>query len=223
MINMNVIQSSYQVGVRRLVCLLSTCIYPDNNEIPIKETDLHNGAPHHSNSGYAFAKRMCELQCQLYREQYGCDFCCVVPTNLYGPFDNYSPDKSHVVAALIERSSRCEKQLDVWGSGSPLRQFCYVGDLCKLILWVLLRDKKTTTIALVPTQENSIRELAECIAAEFGIENINFDTSKEDGQFRKTMSNSLLLEDVPDFNFTDLKQGIKLTVNHFRSQVKFKL
>jgi GDP-L-fucose synthase len=63
MINMNVIQSSYQVGVRRLVCLLSTCIYPDNNEIPIKETDLHNGAPHHSNSGYAFAKRMCELQC----------------------------------------------------------------------------------------------------------------------------------------------------------------
>ena len=105
----------------------------------------------------------------------------MVPTNLYGPYDNYSADKSHVVAALIERSYSCEKSLDVWGSGSPLRQFCYVVDLCKLILWVLLRDKKSSTIALVPTQENSIKELAECIAAEFGIDQINFDTSKADG------------------------------------------
>ncbi len=150
-INMNVIQACFESKVKRLVCMLSTCIYPDGISIPIYEQDLHQGPPHDSNSGYAYAKRMCEVQCQLYREQYNCDFCCVVPTNLYGPWDSYADDKSHVVAALIKRASQSKQELIVWGSGQPLRQFCFAGDICKLVLWIALREQKTTMIALVPS------------------------------------------------------------------------
>ena len=139
LINMNVIRACHQNQVRRLVCMLSTCIYPDGAPVPITEGSLHEGKPHNTNLGYAYAKRMCEVQCALYREQYGSDFCCVVPTNLYGPHDSYADDKSHVVAALIKRASQSTNELLVWGSGQPLRQFCYVGDLCKLTLWVALR------------------------------------------------------------------------------------
>lgn len=104
-INDNVIRTAHDFKVRRLVCCLSTCIYPDKvPAYPIQEDWLHLGPPHPSNEGYAFAKRMCEVQCRLYREQFGCDFVCVVPTNLYGPFDNYSESTSHVVAALIRRA-----------------------------------------------------------------------------------------------------------------------
>ena len=104
-INHNVIKSSYHVGVTRLVCVLSTCIYPDKVEkYPIEELSLHEGPPHQSNEGYAYAKRMCEVQCRLYNEQYGTDFICVVPTSLYGPNDSYSEATSHVVAALIRRA-----------------------------------------------------------------------------------------------------------------------
>ena len=193
LINANVIKASHVTGVKRLVCMLSTCIYPDKCSVPIRESDLHLGSPHDSNAGYAYAKRMCEVQCKLYREQFGSDFCCVVPTNLYGPHDNYDPAKSHVVAALIERAARSKNTLTVWGTGSPLRQFCFVEDLCKLVMWVILRKERTETIALVPSEEYSIKQLAECVAEEFGIKDIHFDTNKADGQFRKTMSNEQLM------------------------------
>jgi GDP-L-fucose synthase len=138
-INDNVIRSSYKLKVRRLLCCLSSCIYPDQvPDYPILEEWLHLGPPHTSNEGYAYAKRMCEVQCRLYNEQYGTDFVCVVPTNLYGPGDNYAEDRSHVVAALIRRAhdaSRKQECLEVFGSGSPLRQFCFAPDLALLLLW----------------------------------------------------------------------------------------
>ena len=98
------------------------------------------GAPHSSNEGYAYAKRMCEVQCKAYREQYGDDFICVVPTNLYGKYDSYGEDKSHVVPALIKKAVLAKtkgESMIVLGTGKPLRQFCYTPDLAKLILWVL--------------------------------------------------------------------------------------
>ena len=121
--NGNVIKTSHSVGVKKLVCVLSTCIYPDATSYPIEASSLHAGAPHASNEGYAYAKRMCAVQCRLYNEQFGTNFVCVVPTNLYGPNDCYSPDSSHVVAALIRRCCELEegKPLTVWGSGTPLR------------------------------------------------------------------------------------------------------
>lgn len=121
--NHNVIKCSHNHSVTRLVCVLSSCIYPDKITYPIDAAKLHEGPPHPSNEGYAYAKRMCYVQCQLYNEQYGTNFICVVPTNLYGPNDCYSPDSSHVVAALIRRASELgeDQSLSVWGTGKPLR------------------------------------------------------------------------------------------------------
>lgn len=209
---------SHEFNVERLVCCLSTCIYPDKvPSYPILENWLHLGPPHPSNEGYAFAKRMCEVQCRLYNEQYGTDFICVVPTNLYGPFDNYAESKSHVVAALIKRAFQSQGSLEVWGSGKPLRQFCYAGDLAMLILWTCfgLRDSSVKLIALVPEQEHTIGELAHCVAKAVGLGEVKFDPSKADGQLRKTMSNATLRRLLPSFQFTKLESGIKLTVDAY--------
>ena len=106
--NSNIIKACHAHNVKKLVCVLSTCIYPDETTYPIAASSLHQGPPHASNEGYAFAKRMCAVQCRLYNEQYGTNFQCVVPTNLYGPNDCYKQESSHVVAALIRRASECE-------------------------------------------------------------------------------------------------------------------
>lgn len=132
MINFNMIKTCHKYGVNRLVCLLSTCVWPDKTEYPLTEKTIHDGAPHPSNEGYAYAKRMAEIHCRLYNEQYGTDFVCVVPCNLYGPHDAYGP-RGHVVANFIERAFECKQKnstFTVWGSGRPLRQFCFARDLC---------------------------------------------------------------------------------------------
>ena len=216
-INNNVIKSSYQVGVARLVCVLSTCIYPDRvDKYPIEEHSLHEGPPHQSNEGYAYAKRMCEVQCRLYNDQCGTDYICVVPTNLYGPNDSYTEATSHVVAALIRRAHEISKaggtELSVWGSGKPLRQFCYTPDLALLLSWVAIRKPINglkckddfSLIALVPEKENTIAELAQHVAKEMQIEKLAFDDSKADGQLRKTLSNQTLNKFFKNFEFTTL-------------------
>ena len=165
--NSNVIKASYKAGVKKLVCVLSTCIYPDETSYPIEASSLHQGPPHASNEGYAYAKRMCAVQCRLYNEQFGTNFACVVPTNLYGPNDCYVAESSHVAAALIRRASELQEgeSLTVWGSGKPLRQFCYAPDLALLLLWVTFDpEKHVEPLALLPQEEYSIAELATNIA-----------------------------------------------------------
>lgn len=177
-INDNVIRLSYKFKIRKLVCCLSTCIYPETigdyshrDYHVYEETEVHLGPPHPSNEGYAYAKRMCEVQCRLYREQYGCNFVCVVPTNLYGPFDSYSESKSHVVAALIRRAHACtlrgEKVLEVYGTGKPLRQLCFAPDLALLMLFVAFNasnDIAHGLISLLPEEEYTIEQVAKTIA-----------------------------------------------------------
>lgn len=162
-INLNVIKNAYQAGVKTMVCVLSTCIYPDDIKYPICEEDLHKGPPHPSNEGYAYAKRMVEVQCRLYNEAYGTNYMCVVPTNIYGMNDQYDPKRSHVVSALIRKAYEAKQKKQkfvVYGSGAPLRQFCYTHDICKLLLWVLFSGEKISTIALFDEMEYSIRDVA---------------------------------------------------------------
>ncbi len=217
--NSNVIKCSHANNVSRLVCVLSTCIYPDVTSYPIDASALHAGAPHPSNEGYAYAKRMCAVQCQLYNEQYGTNYACVVPTNLYGPNDCYTVESSHVVAALIRRASELSdgEPLTVWGSGTPLRQFCYTPDLASLLLWVTFDPVKVSEpLALFPEAEHTIAELATSIASQFGDKAVCFDTSKADGQHRKCMSNSGFKALLGRFEFTQLQEGIRLTVDDYK-------
>ena len=221
MINYNVIKCAHDFKVEKLIACLSTCIFPDKVEYPIDETFLHNGPPHFSNDAYAYAKRMLEVHCRAYRENYGDKFFCIIPTNIYGPHDNFDLENGHVLPALIHKCYLAKQQnisFVVRGSGTPLRQFIYSEDLAILIMVILKKFEDNNIILSVSEKEEvSIGEVARLIAKAFGYEDrIVFDTSFADGQFKKTVSNAKLIEFLgEDFTFTPIEQGIKKTFDWF--------
>ena len=189
---------------------LSTCIFPDKTTYPIDETMIHDGAPHLSNEGYAYAKRMIDVMNRCYKDEYGCNFTSVIPTNIYGPHDNYSIQGGHVVPGLIHKCYLAKKNgtpFEVWGTGSPLRQFIYSGDLAALTVWVLRSYDATDPIILCVPEEKevTIKDVALMIrdAMEFKGE-VKFLTDKADGQYKKTASNEKLAGLRPDFQFTPM-------------------
>ena len=128
MMNTNVLEASRRVGVKKVVSFLSTCVFPDDVEYPLTEKKIHLGEPHSSNYPYAYAKRMLDIQSRAYKEQYGVNYISVIPTNIYGPKDNFSIDNGHVIPSLIHKCYLAKKlntDFVVWGSGKPLREFIY--------------------------------------------------------------------------------------------------
>ncbi len=220
-INTNVLKVCHEIKVKKVISCLSTCIFPDKTTYPIDETMLHNGPPHTSNDAYAYAKRMLEVQSRAYQEQYNDNFICVIPTNIYGPFDNFNLQDSHVIPALIHKcylSKKNNEPFVIAGSGNPLRQFIYSEDLAKLILWTLENYNQLEPIILsVPeSDEKSIHYVASCIAKEFDYcDNMSFDKEKPDGQFKKTANNSKLAQFLPNFQFTPIEKGIHKSVEWF--------
>lgn len=196
MMNFNVVKCAYESGVEKLVACLSTCIFPDLTTYPICEEMLHNGSPHSSNDCYAYAKRMLEVQCRAYRENFGANFVCVIPTNIYGEHDNFSLTDGHVIPALIRKcyiAKETGEPFVVCGTGRPLRQFIYSSDLAKLIMWVV-ENFDGDLLILSPEEEVSIHKVALEIAWSFGMENqIIFDDSFSDGQYKKTADNRKLM------------------------------
>lgn len=221
LINMNVLKCCHNHNVIKVVSCLSTCVFPDKVKYPIDEKMLHTGEPHNSNYGYAYAKRMLDIQSKLYRDQYNDNFICVIPTNIYGEHDNYSLEDGHVIPALIHQcylSKQNNKPFIVKGSGKPLRQFIYSKNLAELILWSLLEYNKSENIILSvgENDETSIRDVAIEISKAFNYENnIIFDTQYSDGQYKKTSNNSLLMKYNKKYVFTNLEEGIKNSVNWF--------
>ena len=222
-INYNVIKCSHEFGVKKFIGCLSTCIFPDETVYPINEDTLHNGPPHSSNYAYAYAKRMLEIQCRLYREQYGDNFMCIIPTNIYGPHDNFNLNDSHVIPGLIHKcylAKKEEKDFLVFGTGRPLRQFIYSDDLAKFIIWLLdnLEYNESLIVSPDPAEETSIGKIAELIANEFNyLDKLRYDTSKSDGQYRKTADNSKLKKMYGDLDLTNIEDGIKKTVKWFKN------
>jgi len=221
-INSNVLECCRIYKVKKLVSCLSTCVFPDKTTYPIDETMLHNGAPHNSNEGYAYAKRMIEVLNRAYHEEYGCHFTSVIPTNIFGPYDNWKIEDAHVIPGLIHKIHAAKKNNEdfiVWGTGKPLRQFIYAPDLARLFLWVLREYKEIEPIILSVGEEDevSIKEVALMIAeaSSFPLERIKFDTTKADGQFKKTASNKKLKSYLKDFKFTPIQQALKETVDWF--------
>lgn len=219
--NENIMKLSHEFNVAKLVSCLSTCIFPDKTTFPIDETMIHNGPPHFSNEAYAYAKRMIDVQNRIYNSQYGCKFTSVIPTNVYGAYDNYHLEDSHVIPGLVHKVYLAKKNntpLTVWGSGAPLRQFIYSTDLAKLFLWTLRSydDPSPIILSVDESDEITIKQLVEYIvdAMEFTGE-VTFDTTKADGQYKKTASNAKLRKLNPTFEFTPIKQGIKESVEWF--------
>jgi GDP-L-fucose synthase len=226
LINTNVLKVCHEIGVKKVVSCLSTCIFPDKTTYPIDETMLHNGAPHFSNDAYAYAKRMLDVQSQAYQEQYNNNFICVIPTNIYGPHDNFNLQDSHVIPGLIHKCFLAKQKGEpfvIAGTGTPLRQFIYSEDLAILILWALenYNEIKPIILSVPENDEKSINFVATCIAKKFNYEhNMVFDKEKPDGQFKKTANNSKLLARIQNFEFTPIEDGISKTVEWFEANYK---
>ena len=194
----NVISESHRVGVRKLLFLGSSCIYPKLAPQPIREEHLLTGPLEPTNQWYAIAKIAGIKLCQAYRRQYGSDFICAMPTNLYGPNDNYDPRNSHVLPALIRRfheaKSTGAREVVCWGTGSPRREFLYVDDLARACLFLLERYSDDAIINVGSGADLPIRDLADMVARAVGFEGaIVWDDSKPDGTPRKLMDSARIL------------------------------
>jgi GDP-L-fucose synthase len=222
LINDNVMQLCHEFKVEKLISCLSTCIFPDKTTYPIDETMIHDGPPHNSNAPYAYAKRMIDIMNHSYNTEYGCNFTSIIPTNIYGPHDNFDLQDSHVIPGLIRKAylaKKEDKNFTISGSGKSLRQFIYSEDLAELIIYIMKNYDSIEPIILSVDEESevSIRDIVYMIAEFFEIENnrIIFDTSKADGQYKKTASNKKLRNLLPNYQFTELKRGIFHTCQWF--------
>ena len=220
-INNNVMECCRVYQVQKLVSCLSTCIFPDKTTYPIDESMLHTGPPHVSNEGYAYAKRMIDVLNRCYFDEYGCNFTAVIPTNIFGEHDNYHLEDSHVIPGLIHKFYNAKKAgqpMTVMGTGKPLRQFVYSQDLARLMLWTPRDYPERDPIILSVGEEDevSIKDVVDMIAEaiEFKGE-IVYDTTKADGQFKKTANNAKLRTYLPDFKFTPMKEAVKKSVDWF--------
>jgi GDP-L-fucose synthase len=217
--NTNIIETAREEGIENLVVFLSTCIFPDDVEYPLTENKIHLGPPHGSNDAYAYAKRMADIQIRAYREQYGLNYKCVIPTNIYGINDNFNIDNGHVIPSLIHKCYLAKinnEPLIVWGTGKPLREFIYNKDVAKLTTWMLENYNESEPIILSPSEEISIKELVNMIVDIMDFKgDVIWDDTKPDGQYRKPTDNSKLRKYLPDFEFTPLYDGLSETIEWF--------
>jgi len=219
MIQNNIIHNSYKAGVKKLLFLGSSCIYPKLCPQPMKEEYLMTGPLEETNEGYAVAKITGIKMCQLYRKQYGCDFISVMPTNLYGPNDNYHPEHSHVLPAFIRRFHEAkEKKIDkvvCWGTGSAYREFLYVEDLADVCVYLMKNYSDAEYVNIGTGKDQTIKELAELVAKVVGYQGkIEWDTSKPDGTPKKLLDVSKLKSLGWEYK-TELEDGIKLAYEDF--------
>ena len=219
MINTNVIESARKAGVKNLVAFLSTCVFPDKVKYPLTVDQIQLGEPHESNYPYAYAKRMADVQIRAYREQYGINYTSIIPSNIYGPNDNFSLEHGHVMPMLIHKlylAKQNKTDFTVWGSGKPLREFIYSKDIAKIAEWALFNYEGTDPLIISGDEEISIKDLVGLLVDEFKFKGkVVFDKTKPDGQLRKPSDNSRIKELLPDFEYTPFEQGIKETVNWF--------
>lgn len=218
----NIIHSSYLNGVKKLMFLGSSCIYPKMAPQPLKEEYLLTGLLEPTNEPYAIAKIAGIKMCDAYRAQYGCNYISVMPTNLYGYNDNYHPQNSHVLPALIRRFHEAKEQqlpvVTIWGSGSPLREFLFADDLAEACYYLMQNYDEEGLINIGTGEDISIKDLALLIKQIIGYTgNIDFDSTKPDGTPRKLMDVSKLHSKGWKHRI-ELEEGIKLAYQDFLSK-----
>jgi GDP-L-fucose synthase len=219
MIAMNVINAAHDHGVRKLLNLGSSCIYPRLAEQPLRESALLTGPLEETNRAYAVAKIAAIEICDAYRTQYGDDFISAMPTNLYGPGDNFDLRGSHVLPALlrkvVEAHERGDDSVEIWGSGTPMREFLYVDDLADACLFLLRHVSMPGPVNVGTGQDVTIRELAEVIADVVGYKGtFRYDATKPDGTPRKLMDVSRLAQQGWTAS-TGLRDGIQRTLDWY--------
>ncbi|WP_281255149.1 GDP-L-fucose synthase [Niveispirillum lacus] len=222
MIETNIVQASFRANVEKLLFLGSSCIYPKLAPQPMTEDALLTGPLEPTNEWYAIAKIAGIKLCQAYRKQHGCDYIAAMPTNLYGIGDNFHPQASHVLPALMSRLHDAKRdklsEVTIWGTGKPMREFLYVDDLADGLVHLLKNYSGHDHVNIGTGQEVSIRTLAEQVAATVGWQGrFIFDATKPDGTPRKLMDNSKLAR-LGWTARTSLAEGLRLTYDWFLDQ-----
>lgn len=219
--NENVLEACNNYGIQKAIFCLSSCIYPHKpSKYPMDETMIHDSEPHPSNEGYGYSKRMMELQCRSYNKQFNRQYICLIPVNLYGPYDNFNLEDSHVIPGLIHRlllAKKNNENFQMYGTGKPLRQFIHSKDFCKILIKCLNTDIKKNTV-ICSDGEISIKDLTLLIAKKIGydLNKISNDESKSDGCLRKTVKSIYFDKLFPDFKYMKLEVGIEDTISWFK-------
>ena len=217
LLNNNVIEASFKNEIPNFVNILSTCIFPNENiTYPLTANQINNGAPHHSNHGYAYAKRLAGYETNIVKNVLNSNWVSVIPTNVYGRHDNFHLEEGHMIPAMIHRAylaNKNKEKMVIWGDGSPLRQIIYSDDLAKLILWSLENWEDEEPFMAINPNEITILEIAKEICKNFNIndDDLIFDSEKPKGQHRKPAASNAPSE----FKFTELSDGITETINWF--------
>lgn len=213
-------ESARQAGVEKFVALGTVCAYPKFTPVPFKEENLWNGYPEETNAPYGLAKKMLLVQAQAYRQQYGFNSIFLLPVNLYGPGDNFNPESSHVIPALIRKVHEAKRDnkdyVEVWGTGSATRGFLYVEDAAEAIILAAERYDKSDPVNIGAELEISIKDLLELICKLMDFKGkIVWDNTKPDGQPRRGLDVSLAKKEFGFVANTNFEEGLKETINWF--------
>lgn len=230
-INLNVIKCCSELGVKKVIVVLSTCAFPYNiDKFPMIEEDLHKGPVHPTNEGYGASKRLAEILARLYNECSKTRFMCLFPCNLYGEYDNFSEETGHVLSGLIAKCHKSKienKDLIVYGTGKPLRQFLFGDDFAKILINIVEKFDSINENNLIICSDNdeiSINDLAKLIKKVINFEGkIVNDISKSDGIYRKTVTNLKFRNFFKNFKFTSLEEGIKKSYEWFKNNNNLKI
>jgi len=222
MMGVQMIEQGRLADIEKFVALGTVCAYPKFTPIPFREDDIWNGYPEETNAPYGLAKKMLLVQSQAYRQQYGFNSIFLLPANLYGPGDNFDPDTSHVIPALIKKvfdaKERGERHITVWGTGQAKREFLYVDDAAEGIILATETYNRSAPVNLGTGSQISIRELAEliCELTEFNVE-LEWDTSKPDGQPRRMLDTSRAKSEFGFEAKVNMRDGLKMTIDWYRN------
>jgi len=220
-INTNVMHEAWKSGVEKLLTVIGGCSYPAKAQSPIKEEELWNGYPQPESAPYSLAKAMSVEQAKAYRKQHGFNAVVLIPGNMYGPYDNFSLENSHVVPALIrkyhEAKVKSTPEIEAWGSGKPTRDFVYAGDVAECLVKALEEYNSSDPINISSGTETSIKELVETIAKLVGYKGkIVWDASKPDGQMRKVFDVAKMRAILGFECKTSLEEGLRKTIEWFQ-------
>ncbi len=220
MMGVQLMHEAYRSGVEKFVAIGTICAYPKFTPIPFKEDDLWNGYPEETNAPYGLAKKMLLVQAQAYREQYGFNAIYLLPVNLYGPRDNFSPKSSHVIPALIQKFYEAKlasaPSVEIWGDGTPTREFIYADDAAEGIVLATERYDGADPVNIGSGMEISIRDLAALIAREVGYGGaLTYDAARPNGQPRRALDVSRAEKAFGFRATTDFKTGLRETIRYY--------
>lgn len=219
-INLNILKACKEFNLNNSIFILSTCVFPAEGPFPLTEKILHDGEPHFTNYGYAYAKRMLEVGSRTLKQQYGINTTCLIPCNFYGPNDNHNLEYGHVIPSLIHKCYLAKKNntdFVVWGSGAPEREFIHVDDLAKVIKIINKEEKEYPNAIIVSSGTcYTIKDIVELIVSKMKFKgSVIFDKSRPDGIIKKPSSNTTFKKHFSNFEWIKLEDGLISSIEYF--------